>query len=186
MSDSNLPETLTFNDINIPIPANYEVLYVPVKPICQIIDTDYKKQDNWLKKDEYFSQLYTLRYTTGADGKRYKMRCLPMIDVATWVASIGNDNKTPEQIAKKTNFLKWFRGQLLKLFKGMNLILEENKAEVRLLEKIEEDEDAYESLTSEANFFRDRINHNLKALDEIRSKRFSPQYELEFKPRLED
>jgi hypothetical protein len=114
------------------------------------------------------------------------MRCLPIIDVLTWVAAIGNDNKTEEQLTAKYDFMRWLRRQTMKLYKSMNKVLEENERELLLMQKIEEDEQAYDEKNEEARFYRDRINHNKKSLEETRTKRFLAQYELEFKPRLED
>ncbi len=185
-NDENItiPETLTFNGTSIPIPQGYEVFYVPVKPICEIIDTDYLKQNSWLKQDEYFSQLYTTRYTVGADNKRRKMNCLPIIDVLTWVASISNHSKTDLQLAAKYDFMKWLRRQTMKLYKSINQVLQENEHEVHLLKKIEEDEADYQEKMGEAKFYRDRIDHNKKSLEENRINRFKAQYEIKFKPRL--
>ena len=181
-----IPENLTYNETIIPVPQDYEQIYVPIKPICEIIQTDYKAQDSWLKNDDYFGELYNLRYTVGGDGKRRKMNCLPIIDIGTWVASISNSRKSKKQIAAKTDFLKWYRQQLLKLFKGVASIYQENEREIHLLNKIEEDEALYEQINEQAKEVRNRINHNQKALAEVRECRFKTQYEFEFEPRLED
>jgi hypothetical protein len=43
-TDIYIPESLIFHETTIPIPQQYEALYVPVKPICEIIQTNFKKK----------------------------------------------------------------------------------------------------------------------------------------------
>lgn len=62
---------------------------VPVRSICELIEVRFSAQDNWLKSHEYFSQLYQLASTTGADGKQYNMRCLPIFDVLSWLVFLA-------------------------------------------------------------------------------------------------
>ncbi|MGM0587105.1 MAG: phage antirepressor N-terminal domain-containing protein [Bacteroidota bacterium] len=181
----NLPQTLTFNDSEIPVPFEDSIPMVPVKHICKLLDLDYSKQNSWLKKDDFFAQLYELAPTVGADGKLRKMNCLPLVDVPAWISSIDNSNRSDEAIAKKNQFLFWLREQMMQYYKSMHELVQENEIELRLKKQIEHDEQIYSEINDDAKAVRDRINWNKRKLEEIRENRFNPQYRLDFEPRTE-
>lgn len=63
---------------------------VPIKPICEALNLDYKTQYDKVKEDEILSQLWGLAPTTGKDSKTYKMVCLPLEFVFGWLFSISD------------------------------------------------------------------------------------------------
>jgi len=75
---------LHYEKHTISCPLEDGVRMIPVKTICKIIDVQFKNQDSWLKKHPFFSQLYLLAGVVGADNKRRKMNCLPLLAVNTW------------------------------------------------------------------------------------------------------
>ena len=69
---------------------------VPIKPICDAIGIDYPTQYQKLKDDEDLSSVIGLSPTTGADGKKYEMVCLPIKWVFGWLFTISPKNVAPE------------------------------------------------------------------------------------------
>ena len=90
-------EIVKVNGYSIECPYENEQHYVAIKPICQALGIDHQKQFERIKSDEILCQLYTdTVYNWGADGKRYKMICLPLKFVFGWLFSI-DESKVNEQ-----------------------------------------------------------------------------------------
>lgn len=66
--------------------------FVPIKPICSVLGIAFEPQYQKLKDDEDLSSVVTLRITTGADGKKYEMVCLPMEFIFGWLFTISPKN----------------------------------------------------------------------------------------------
>lgn len=93
-------EAITFsvakiNQHDILIYQNGETL-VPMKPICDAIGVDFASQFTKAKNDEILSSVVVLSTTTGKDGKRYEMTCLPLRFVFGWLFSINPKNVSEE------------------------------------------------------------------------------------------
>lgn len=99
MEQSKTPATVTtvatINGTQIVVIENGEKR-VAVKPICQILGVDSQKQIERIKADEILGQLYTIRYATGSDGKRYEMGTIPFKFVFGWLFSINIKKVAPE------------------------------------------------------------------------------------------
>ena len=70
--------------------------FVPVKPICEALGVNYTSQLEKMENDEILSSLIPLKGTTGADGKMYKMKCIPLKYVFGWIFSISPKNVKEE------------------------------------------------------------------------------------------
>lgn len=71
---------------------------VPIKRLCENIGLDFGRQQKKLNKDPSFS--YGRMSVTGADGKTYKMGCLPKNQVKAWFFTI-NPNKIRADLRPK-------------------------------------------------------------------------------------
>ncbi len=112
---------------------------VSIKPICEVLDVRYKRQDERLRKHPILGQLYQLTGTVGADGRRRKMMCLPARHISNWVYSIGDQNRSERQIEIKYSFLLWFEQQLDQLLIPIEMLqTQEQEARLQLLEVKEE------------------------------------------------
>jgi len=79
-------------------------IYLPIKPICDIIGVSIQKQSEKLKEDENFASTITLRVTVADDGKQREMLCLPIMYVPAWLFTISPANVKPEA---KENLIKY-------------------------------------------------------------------------------
>lgn len=87
---------VTINEINIVASQEENQVYVPIKPICEALGIDYPTQFTKLKNDEDLAPVVGLSPTTGADGKRYEMVCLPLEYIFGWLFTINPKNVNPE------------------------------------------------------------------------------------------
>ncbi len=177
--NNNLIE-LDFEGINIACPLQEGHRMVPVKTVCQIIDVDFVKQNNWLKKHEYFAQLYNLGYTTGADGKQYEMRCLPMFDLLSWLSSITDNQRKEGSKEKQFAFMAWLRNEMLSMYKLIEVFQEENKYELDLIEEKYRLVDELDGFSKEVSRIKNHLKKIDSSLEEVRSKRFTGQTALPF------
>lgn len=75
--------------------------YVAMKPIVEGIGLDWDRQQIKLKGHPVLAkQLTPIRGVTGADGKHYKMTCLPLSRLPFWLATI-NPSKVKESISDR-------------------------------------------------------------------------------------
>lgn len=93
----NNVEILVLNDPNQP---------VPIKPICEALGIDDKVQRNKISEDEILSSVRVLSTSTGSDGKRYEMFCLPYEFIFGWLFSINQKNVSPDA---KENVIRYKR-----------------------------------------------------------------------------
>lgn len=171
---------LDYQGTEIPCPIEEGHRMVPVKTVCQIIDVDFKRQDSWLKKHKFFTQLYNLGYTTGADGKQYEMRCLPMIDLLSWLASISENNRKEGSVDKQYAFMAWLRHEMLSMYKLIEVFHEENKYELELITKKADTVDQIASKNEELKELKSSLKKIDLSLEEVREKRFTGQTALPF------
>jgi len=171
---------LDYHGTSISCPITDGHRMVPVKTVCQIIGVDFPTQDNWLKKHKIFSQLYSLDYTTGADGKQYEMRCLPMFDLFAWLTSISQNKRREGSVDKQYAFMAWLRQEMLSMYKLIEVFQEENKYELDLIMKKSDTVDEI----AEKNDELKKLKSDLKKIDlslaEVREKRFTGQTALPF------
>ena len=83
------------NNVDIVI-LNQGKEVVPLKPICEALGIAWQSQHEKLKSDGFLSSVISLSVTTGSDGKRYEMVCLPYRYVFGWLFTINPQNVKPE------------------------------------------------------------------------------------------
>jgi len=153
---------------------------IPVKRICELIDVDYQTQNNWLKKHKIFSQLYSLDYTTGADGKQYKMSCIGLLDCLLWLSSISNNRRREGSYEKQMAVLMWLRSQFMELHKSIEVMKRENDYELALQNKKVDLEVELAQNSNRMKEIKKEINNIDKTIEDVRSKRFTGQTALQF------
>lgn len=84
------------NDISLQVVADEREQLVAVKPVCEILGVDFSAQRAKLKEHPIFSSVMVMNTTTGADGKRYEMLCIPFRFFAGWLFSIHPDKVKDE------------------------------------------------------------------------------------------
>ena len=186
MEKSLLPTTqindlsLDYQGTALPCPLEEGHHMVPVKTVCQIIDVDFGRQDTWLKKHKFFAQLYNLGYTTGADGKQYEMRCLPMFDLLSWLASISENNRKTGSTDKQYAFMSWLRSQMMGMYKSIAIARAENSYEHDLVNKRDEVEQELQNAKSNVKELQATLRTIDDTLEDIRVNRFTGQTALPF------
>ena len=153
---------------------------VPVKTVCTILDVDYPSQDNWLKEHPFFSQLYRLSYTTGADFKTYEMSCLSIFDLYAWVASISLRNRRAGSVEKQYRFMAWLRERMLDTYKSIDVWVQENKYESQLLALKEQTEEQLLSAQHTVRELKSKMKEIDTTIEDIRMHRFTGQTALPF------
>lgn len=83
------------NQVSILMVENEEKL-VPIKPICEALGIDDKTQRDKINTDEILNSVGGLSTSTGSDGKRYEMFCLPLKFTFGWLFTINSKNVAPE------------------------------------------------------------------------------------------
>ena len=80
---------------------------IAIKPACEMLGLVYRKQHESIKNDKILGQLYTLRYTTGADKKQYQMFCVPKQAFLMWIyrLDINRVNKNARENLLKMQLL---------------------------------------------------------------------------------
>lgn len=98
-------EIVRVNGTDIECPYENEQHFVAIRPICQALGIDYRKQFERIKSDEILGQLVTHTVTSSTgDGKNREMFCLPVKFVFGWIFSI-DDAKINEKA--KPVFMKY-------------------------------------------------------------------------------
>lgn len=88
--------SIIINETEIFIISEANEKFVAIKPICQALGVNYDTQIEKINNDEILGQLTTLRGSTGADGKEYKMRVMPIRFIFGWLFTINPKNVNPE------------------------------------------------------------------------------------------
>lgn len=154
------------NELSCPVQEGHKM--VPVKTICEMIEVDYKTQDSWLKKHNFFGQLYRLAYTVGADGKQRSMNCLSIFDLNSWLASISVNNRNEESIEKQYQLMTWIREQFLDDYKSKSQIIDDRNYELELLNKKEALEDELLTIKQREKEVKKELSTVETTLEEVR------------------
>jgi hypothetical protein len=141
------PQVIKVNNQDIQCPVHEGEKYVAIRPICDILGIDYRKQFERIKSDELLNQLVTHTVTSSAkDKKEREMFCLPVKYIFGWIFSIDADKVNEKS---KPTFMKYkkecsealythfiskatHRDQLLK--EKANIIRQRKATEAKLLD----------------------------------------------------
>lgn len=92
---------------------------IAIKPICEGVGIDWSSQYQKIKNDPILSSVMVIITTTGADGKCYKMACLPLGYLNGWLLGIDTNRVKPEIKENLIQYQKecykvlsdyWFKG----------------------------------------------------------------------------
>ena len=90
---AELIPSLKFNDKEIVMTNVDGVWWFAIKPICEMLNIDYEQQRRNINTHEIFGQLPCVHTATGADGKYYKMICLPEDAIHFWIFGLQGIDK---------------------------------------------------------------------------------------------
>lgn len=132
-------QSIKVNGQEIMIIADGLEKYVAIKPICEALGVDYSTQLNRLKEDEILASVMGLRPITGADGKTYEMRVLPIRFVFGWLFTINPKNVKPEVKNQVIAYRMECYNALFDTFTKRTSILKEKSAYQLEIERLEEE-----------------------------------------------
>ena len=81
---------------NVDIIATSDEQLVAIRPICEALGIDRKRQQDKIKEHPILSAVGGLKPLTGADGKQYEMFCLPLEYIFGWLFTINPANVNEE------------------------------------------------------------------------------------------
>lgn len=165
------PAIFIFNDIQLSCPILDGHRMIPVKTVCDIIDVQFKVQDNWLKSHQIFAQLYRLHGATGADGKQYQMNCLPIFDLYAWLSSIKNDKRRDGSLKKQFAFMAFIREKMIEEYKSIQVFEKENQYELELVELKDQTEAELNTAKSLVKDLQNKVKKLDQSIEEIRVNR---------------
>lgn len=144
-------EIVRVNEQEIECPFVSGENYVAVRPVCEALGIDYRKQFERIKNDAFLGQLVTHTVTSSsADGKQREMFCIPLKYIFGWLFSI-DDTKVNE--FSKPTFIKYkiecYEVLYNHFFDKAKKQLEANQIEIRLLEEINEMNETKNKLSTE-------------------------------------
>ena len=159
------------NDVNIVVVNNEEQL-IPIKPICELLGIDRKRQQDKIKEHPILSSVGGLSPLTGRDGKQYEMYCLPAKYILAWLLNINPNNVNEESREILIKYQSECYDIIYEYFIGkQRKIVEQNKIEIRLLEELAE----YNQQREAAN---KRISEIKRRLEQLREERLKNEPSL--------
>ena len=179
LSDNPLhPVSFNFNDVEITCPVEQGHRMIPIRTVCQIIDVDFARQDNWLKKHPIYSQLYNPMPTVGADNKARTMNCLSFFDTYGWLNSITQKGRKPGSYEKQQLFMVWLREKIMALYKAIEQVEAENKYERELLQQKQDALNELEERQAKVKELKKQIAEIDKAIEQINIDKVTGQVSL--------
>jgi hypothetical protein len=154
------------NNVAIQMVENGKDKLIPIKPICEALGIDYHSQRQKLDDDDFLSSVEVLSTSTGADGKKYDMLCLPYEFIFGWLFTINPKNVKEEARPAVAQYRIACYRALYRYFTEQSDFLYEKQA---LLEKHIND---MEVIRHEFFTARDRLNESKKKLNQIREYSF--------------
>jgi len=134
-----LTKAIKVNSQNILVITEGNEKFVAIKPICEALGVKYDTQIEKINNDEILSQLTPLRGATGADGKTYEMRVIPLRFVFGWLFTINPKNVKPEVKDQIIAYRMECYNALFDMFTKRTLILKEKTGIQVEIEALEED-----------------------------------------------
>lgn len=149
-------------------------VYIPVKPICQVIGVDSEAQRQRILRHYILDSVAFTLKATGADGKSYEMLCLPLDYIYGWIFTIDANLVAEANREKVANYQRECYDILYRHFAGsLRRRVEENEAEIAALKAVN---DAILN-EKEAKAARRKAEEHLA---EIRKSRLDSTPQLEF------
>lgn len=130
-------QTILVNNVEIVIATFNNEKYVAMKPICDAIGVTYSRQLKKAKEDEILNSVMAYKATTGADGKEYKMRAIPLKYVFGWLFMINPDKVKPEIKETVIKYKLECYNALFNTFTKRNSLLTEKSTYLLEIDKLE-------------------------------------------------
>lgn len=89
-------ELVKINEVEISFPTQDDIVFVPIKPICEVLGIDAKSQRDSIQNHPILGSVGVQNPSTGSDGKTYEMLCLPLKYIFGWLFSIDARKVKPE------------------------------------------------------------------------------------------
>ena len=133
------------NNVDI-VATSDEMRLVPIKPICEALGIDRKRQQDKIKEHSILSSVGGLKPLTGADGKQYEMFCLPMKYVFGWLFTINPANVSEESRDNLIRYQQECYEALFRYFTARTEFVEQKQKEIdRQLTIVEEAKEHFKS-----------------------------------------
>jgi hypothetical protein len=87
---------LTINEVEINFAKDGEMIYIPIKPICEVLGIDHSVQYQVIKSHPVLGSTVVEKVTVAADGKDRKMVTLPLKYFFGWLFCIDARKVKPE------------------------------------------------------------------------------------------
>ena len=144
---------ITLNNVELVFPQDEQgTIFVPIKPICEILGVNPDTQTNSIKEHPILTLTTALRAVVAADGKQRDMTCLPLKYAMAWILDIDARNVKPEA---KENLLKYQNECYNAIYDKFFLEPQRQKDKLLLLTK-------QEAFISELQNQRSYINNEIK------------------------
>ena len=145
-------------------------VFLPIKPICELLNVNYTTQAEKLKTDENFISTAPLRGTVAADGKQREMLCLPIMYIPAWLFTIQPANVKPEAREKLIGFRgrciqalgDYFITRVIMIHENLDLI-ENAETELKEVEKEIKESDIFKRKAE----LQTKIREAEKSVDDI-------------------
>lgn len=89
-------DIVKINNIEINFSKEGETVFIPIKPICEVLGIDHSAQYQTLKNHPILGSVVVENTTTGSDGKRYQMLTLPLKYFFGWLFCIDARKVSPD------------------------------------------------------------------------------------------
>lgn len=157
---------------NVDIIATSDEQLIAIRPICEALGIDRKRQQDKIKEHPILSSVGGLKPLTGADGKQYEMLCLPIRYIFGWLFTINPSNVDEEAREALIRYQQECYDALYQHFFGsQKRQLEQNRQEIELLERL-----------ADYNQQKEAINRNItetkRKLEKLREQRLQNEPQL--------
>ena len=88
--------TVAFHGANLTLVSIDSKPYAAIKSICDAIGLAWNAQFERIKRDAVLSSVIRVTRTTGSDGKKYEMLCLPLGYLNGWLLGVNANRVKPE------------------------------------------------------------------------------------------
>ena len=93
---TTLAQTVNFHNQTLTTLEKDGKQYVAMKPICENIGLDWVSQHKRIQRKEALNSVMVIMTTTGNDGKKYEMLCLPIEVLNGWLMGVDENRVKPE------------------------------------------------------------------------------------------
>jgi hypothetical protein len=89
-------ELIKINEVEINFSKEGEMVFIPIKPICEVLGIDHSSQVSTLKNHPVLGSALVKKRSASRDNKQYEMATLPIKYFFGWLFSIDSRKVNPE------------------------------------------------------------------------------------------